>query len=66
LGEVGLSEGKGEPDLVVGEGKGLKRRASRKNGSRQSQEIEGWRDPPECTRDLGGERFSRFKGRGLR
>jgi hypothetical protein len=41
-------------------------RASRKNGSRQLQEVGGWGHPPECTRDLGGERFSRLKGRGLR
>ena len=39
--------------------------ASRKNGNRQSQEIGGWGAPPECTRDLGDERFSGFKEREL-
>ena len=39
-------------------GKGLKSlRASRKNGNRQLQEVGGWRDSPECTRDLGHERL---------
>jgi hypothetical protein len=37
---VGKMGRKGKPDLVLGEGKGLG--ASRKNGNRQSQEIEGW------------------------
>ena len=37
-------------------------RAIRKNGNRQLQEIGGWGDPPECTRDLGGERLSGLKG----
>jgi hypothetical protein len=37
--------GTGEPDLVLGEVKGL--RASRKNVNRQPQEIGGWGDPPE-------------------
>jgi hypothetical protein len=33
-------------------------RASRKNGNRQPQEVRGWGDLPECTRDLGEERLS--------
>jgi hypothetical protein len=37
-------------------------RASRKNGNRQPWEIGDLGDPPECTRDLGGERFSGLKG----
>jgi hypothetical protein len=41
-------------------------KASRKNGNRQSQEIEDWRHPPECTRDLGDKRLSGIKGRNLR
>ena len=41
-------------------------RASRKNRNRQPQEVGGLGDPPECTRDLGGERLSGFKGRDLR
>ena len=59
----GRREG-GEPDLALGEGKGL--RARGKNVNRQPQEIGGWGDPPECTRDLGGERLSGLKGRDLR
>jgi len=34
-------------------------RANRKNGNRQPQDV-GGRDPPECTRDLGGERLARL------
>jgi hypothetical protein len=41
-------------------------KASRKNVNRQPQEIGGWEDIPECTRDLGGERLSRHKRRNLR
>jgi hypothetical protein len=37
-------------------------RTSRKNGNRQPWEVEDWRDPPECSRDLGGERLSGLKG----
>ena len=62
---LGEGKGRGEPDLVLGEGKRL--RTSRKNGNRQPQEIGGWEEPtPECTRDLGGERLSRNKGRNPR
>jgi hypothetical protein len=58
---------KREYDVVLGRGKGLKSlRASRKNGNRQPQEIEGWGDPPECTRDLVGERLSGIKKMDLR
>jgi hypothetical protein len=31
--------------------------ASRKNVKKQPQKIRGWRDLPECTRDLGSERL---------
>ena len=42
-------------------------RASRKTGNRQPLEREGCgEDPPEWTRDLGGERLSGLKGRDLR
>ena len=58
---------RGEHDWVFGGGKGLKSlRASRKNGNRQLWEVGGWGDPPECTRDLGGERLSGLKERDLR
>jgi hypothetical protein len=40
-------------------------RVSRKNGNRQPQEI-GWGNPPECTRELRGERLSGLKGRNFR
>jgi hypothetical protein len=40
-------------------------RTSRKNVNRQPQEVGDWGDPPECTRDLGGERLSALKGRDL-
>lgn len=53
-----------EPDVVLGEGRRL--RASRKNGNWQLWEVGGWGDPPECTRDLGGERLSGLIGRDLR
>jgi hypothetical protein len=36
-------------------------RANRKNGNRQHQEVGGWRDSPDCTRDLGGKRLSGLK-----
>ena len=38
-------------------------RASRKNGSRQPQEVGGWKKPPECTRDLGFNHLSGLKER---
>jgi hypothetical protein len=41
-------------------------RTCRKNGIRQPQEIGGWGNPPEYTRDLGSERLSGLKGRNLR
>jgi hypothetical protein len=76
--QVGMEEGtwegkwgrgvgrRGEPDLVLREGKSIEALgARRKKGSRQPQEIGGCGDPPECTRDLGGERLSGIKGRDL-
>jgi hypothetical protein len=47
---------------------GRTQRASTKNGDIQTQrrEIRGLGDPPECIRDLGGERLSGLRGRGLR
>ena len=58
---------RGEPDLILGEGKRTEAlRASRKNGNMQPQEIGGWENPPECTRDLGGKRLSGIKGTDLR
>jgi hypothetical protein len=41
-------------------------KASKKNGNRQPQEIGGWGNPSECTRDLGGKRLSGIKGSDLR
>jgi hypothetical protein len=42
-------------------------RASRKNGNMQPLEIgDGGPPPPECTRDLGGERLPGLKERDLR
>jgi hypothetical protein len=38
-------------------------RASRKNANKQPQEIGGWGNPPECTRDLGGKRLPGLIGR---
>ena len=38
-------------------------RASRKNGNMQPQGLGGRGDSLDCTRDLGGERLSRLKGR---
>jgi hypothetical protein len=44
-----LVVGRGEPDLIdIGWTEAM--RVSRKNVNWQSQEIEGWRDSPECTR----------------
>jgi hypothetical protein len=40
-------------------------RASRIPGNREPREIEGWRNPPECTRNLGVERLSGFKFKDL-
>jgi len=36
-------------------------RVSRKNENRQPWEVGCWEDPPEYTRDLGGERLSGLK-----
>jgi hypothetical protein len=64
---VGEGEGRGKPDLVWGEGKGLKKalRASRKIVNKQPQEIGGWGYLPECTRDLGDKSHSGLIGRDL-
>jgi hypothetical protein len=44
---------RGEPDLLLGEGKGLKPWGqAEKNVNRKPQEIRGWGNPTECTRDL--------------
>jgi hypothetical protein len=60
--------GRGEPDLVLGEGKKAEAlRSSRKNGNRQPREMGGLGGyPPECTGDLGDERLPGLKGRDLR
>jgi hypothetical protein len=43
--------------MVLGEGKRTEvLRPSRKNGNRQPWEVEDLEDPPEYTRDLGGEK----------
>jgi hypothetical protein len=41
-------------------------KASRKNVNKQPQEIGGWWNLPESTRDLGDERLSGLKGSDLR
>ena len=49
---------RGERNWVMGGGKRLKSlRDSRKKRNMKPQEVGGWRDPPEYTRDLGGERL---------
>jgi hypothetical protein len=53
------------PNLSFGVTK-IKMRANRKNGNRQPQEVGGRRDPPECTRGLGGKRLTGLKGRDYR
>jgi hypothetical protein len=40
--------------------------ASRQNENSQPQEVGGVEDPPECTKDLGGERLSGLKEGNLR
>jgi hypothetical protein len=55
-----------ELDLVLWGGGIEALRASRKNGNRQPQEVEGWEDHVEYTRDIGGDSFSGLKGRDLR
>ena len=42
----------------VREKKGLDLRPRRMIGNREPWEVGGWEDPPEYTRDLGGERLS--------
>ena len=54
---------RGEHDLVLGERRTEALRASRKNGSRQPQEVGGLKKPPECTRDLGFNHLSGLKER---
>jgi hypothetical protein len=64
-GERGTWEGKrgrGDHDLALGGGKELKSlRPSIKNGNRQPWEVGAWENPPNCTRDQGGERLSGLK-----
>ena len=52
--------GWGEGNMIRYWGKGwtLALEASRKNGNRHPLEVGGWGDPPECTRELGGDRIS--------
>jgi hypothetical protein len=50
---VGLQADTTTLDLVLGDRKG-------------PQEVGGYSYPPECNRDLGGERLSELKGRDLR
>jgi hypothetical protein len=62
---VGVGGGRGEAVLELGEGERLNfLRASRKNGNRQPQEIGGWGNPPQYTRDLRGNKsMIQLKGR---
>jgi hypothetical protein len=68
--EVGEDAGgreRGEHYQVLGGRTGLKSpRACRKNGNMKPREAGCWRNPPECTRDLGGDRLSELKERDLR
>ena len=55
-----------EHDRVSDEGKGLKSpRTIKKNGNLQPWEVGGWGNPPEYTRNVGGERLSALKERNL-
>jgi hypothetical protein len=65
-GDRGGRGGRGEHDLVLVVERTGHPRASRKNGNRQSWEVGGWEDPPECTGDLGGEKLSESKRGNLR
>jgi hypothetical protein len=68
LGESGQRV-EGEEEILSGTRYGKRTevlRAGRNNGNRQPQEVGGWGDPPECTRDQGGERLSEIKWRDLR
>ena len=67
LGGRGDRDEKGEHDhLLWREDRTEALRASRKNGNRQPWEVGGWGYPPECTRNMGGERLSGPKVRDLR
>jgi hypothetical protein len=59
---------RGEHDRLLDGEKGLKSlRANRKNENMQPREIQGLgEDPPEYTRDLGGESLSGLNVRVLR
>jgi hypothetical protein len=48
----------------LGEGKGLKPQGQQKEWKQATSGNIRLGDPPECTRDLGGERFSGHKRRG--
>jgi hypothetical protein len=63
----GKEREKGTLSSIVWEKRTKALRASRKNGNRQPQEVGGWGVPPECTRDLRGERLSgQTQGRDLK
>ena len=57
-----LGRGKGEQDQVWVWGIG----GPKKGWKQATLRGRRWGDPLECTRDLGGERLSGFKGRNLR
>ena len=63
---LGDEEGEGNMMLYWAGKKTEDLRVSRKNVNRQLQEVGGWGDPLEYTRDLGGERLSGIKRRDLR
>jgi hypothetical protein len=59
--------GRGEHDQVLVGEKGLKSKGPEewKQATIEGR-MRGWGDPPECVRDLGGERLSGLKERDLR
>jgi hypothetical protein len=58
----GEVKGGGKPDLLVGEGKGLKPEGQQKEWKQATLENKRLREPPECTRDLVVERLPGLKG----
>jgi hypothetical protein len=55
---------RGEHDVVLGRGRGLKPRGAAER--METGNLKSWRGAAECTRYLGGERLSGLKGRDFR
>ena len=65
--EKGTRTGRKEHDQVLWEwGAGLKHWDQKKEWKQETLLCRRWENLLECTRDLGGERISGFKGRDLR